>query len=150
MKTMKILLLVVFALLAACQAGTSGTAPEVEEVEQPVEQQGDKGYSSPAPIDLQDPYPLMPTPPVSNDPYPAVQAPVESTDPYPALHVPIVANDPYAAPVEEGVSITWEETRTLILNGSFLKLLWRSLMNILKDDSDLLSVLVMMRSYLQV
>ena len=117
MKTMKILLLVVFALLAACQSGTSGTAPEVEEVEQPVEQQGDEGYPSPSPMDSQDPYPLMPTPPVSNDPYPAVQAPVESTDPYPALHVPIVANDPYAAPVEEGVSITWEETRTLILNG---------------------------------
>ena len=54
---------------------------------------------------------------VPEDPYPAQELPPVSNDPYPPLLVPLVANDPYAAPVEGGIAITWDETKTLIMDG---------------------------------
>ena len=104
MKPIYILLLVVFLLLAACQSATPEPAPEVEEVEQPVEE----SYPPPDPVIPEDPYPHLQSPPVSDDPYPALQ-------------VPLISNDPYSAPVEGGIAISWEEAKSLIMDGQVVQ-----------------------------
>lgn len=113
MKLIYVLLIIVFVLLTACQSATPEPAPEVEEVEQPVEE----GYPPPEQIPLEDPNPDLESPIVSDGPYPNLESPPVSNDPYPALQVPMVSNDPYAAPGEERASITWEEAKTLIVDG---------------------------------
>jgi hypothetical protein len=104
MKSVYILLMVVFVLITACQSATPKPAPEVEEVEHPVEEVN----PPPEPVISEEPYPYVETPPVSDDPYPVQQ-------------VPRSTNDPYAAPVEGGTSITWEETKTLIMDGQVIQ-----------------------------
>ena len=98
MKSVIILLLVGFLLLTACQSETPVATPAIEEVEQPTEQPSDS-EAYPAPVE----------PVVVDQPYPY---------PYPVIQVPLVSNDPYAAPIQdEGASITWEQAKTLIMNG---------------------------------
>ena len=104
MKHFLILLLVVFIMLSACQSARPESAPALEEIEQPAE--GAYPPSEPA---------------TSGDPYPNLQAPQDSNDPYPALQVPLVINDPYAAPDEGGTAMTWEQTKTLILEGKVVQ-----------------------------
>lgn len=104
MKFFTILLLVVLFMLSACQSASLEPTPTLEDVEQPEEQESPTSE-----------------PVTSVDPYPHLQAPQNSNDPYPALQVPMVSNDPYAAPVEGGKAITWEETKTLILDGQVVE-----------------------------
>ena len=104
MRPIYILLLVVLILLTACQSATPEPAPEMEEIEQPVEE----GYPPPEPVNSEDAYPYQESLPVSDGPYPALQ-------------VPLVSNDPYTAPVEGGIAITWEETKTLIMDGQVVE-----------------------------
>lgn len=108
MKLFYILLLVVFILLSACQSASPETAPALEDVEQPA----GEAYPTSEPV-------------TSGDPYPHLQVPQDFNDPYPALQVPLVSNDPYAAPVEGGTAITWEETKTLILDGQVVQVTQR-------------------------
>jgi hypothetical protein len=118
MKPIYILLLVVFILLTACQSATPEPTPQVvEQVEQPVEE----GYPPPEQMPLEDPNPDPESPQVSDDPYPYLESPPVSNEPYPALQVPMVSNDPYAAPVEQPASISWEEARTLVMEGQVVK-----------------------------
>ena len=64
--------------------------------------------------------------------------PQDPNDPYPALQVPMVSNDPYAAPVESANTITWEETKTIILDGQVVKVAQRHSLDVilvLKDGT---------------
>jgi len=114
MKPIYILLLVAVILLTGCQSAAPEPSPEVvEEVEQPVEE----GYPPPDQMPSEGPD----LDPVSDEPYPYLEAPPVSNEPYPALQVPMVSNDPYAAPSNERASITWEETKALILEGQVVQ-----------------------------
>ncbi len=121
MKFFYTLLLIVLILLTACQSASPETTPTLEEIEQPEEQ-------------------AAPTiePETSIDPYPHLSVPQDPNDPYPALQVPMVSNDPYAAPVESANTITWEETKTIILDGQVVKVAQRHSLDVilvLKDGT---------------
>jgi hypothetical protein len=119
MKFFYIPLLTVLIVLTACQSTSPDTTPTLEEIEQPEE----KAEPTTEPV-------------TSVDPYPHLSVQQDPNDPYPALQVPLVSNDPYAAPVEGATTITWEESKTLILSGQVVEVAQRHSLDvtlILKD-----------------